>query len=286
MRFRSIIAFALPLVLVAVSVQAQKIEFTTLAPAVIESRLRTAPAGDSERELKLKELLLEAGCEPANVAEQKVDGVRQPNIICILPGEIPSQIIVGAHFDHVERGQGVVDNWSGASMLADLLQSLKSTPRWHTFVFIGFAGEERGLIGSEFYAKQLNPEQLKSIDAMINMDSVGMTTTRVWISHSDPRLVALLYQLAGSIKVPVSGVNVEQVGSADSESFAKRKVPVITVHSVTPENFRVLHSVQDKMRAISPSDYYETYRLLSAYLVACDTYLPKLAITAPAAEKK
>ncbi|MGZ4822629.1 MAG: M28 family metallopeptidase, partial [Terriglobales bacterium] len=198
----------------------------------------------------------------------------EPNVICVLPGELPAEIVVGAHFDHADLGEGVVDNWSGASLLPDLLESLKAIPRRHTFVFVGFTAEERGLRGSEYYAQHLTPEQLKGIEAMINIDSVGMTPTKVWVSHSDPRLVTLLGHVAKEMKLPVSGVNVENVGSADSESFAKRHVPVITFHSVTQEKLRVLHSAQDNMRAISLPDYYATYKLVAAYLAACDVLLP------------
>ncbi len=59
-------------------------------------------------------------------------------MICVLPGNSEKVIIVGAHFDHVSDGSGVVDNWSGASLLPSLYQALKDHPRKHTFIFIGF----------------------------------------------------------------------------------------------------------------------------------------------------
>ncbi|PYX03200.1 MAG: Zn-dependent exopeptidase M28, partial [Acidobacteria bacterium] len=34
-----------------------------------------------------------------------------PNVICVLPGSSDKVIIVGAHFDRVSEGDGVVDNW-------------------------------------------------------------------------------------------------------------------------------------------------------------------------------
>ncbi len=266
---------ALPLfVLATFGANAQRLQFETLDAAVIDARLREVPKKDSEREPRLKELLLEAGCAPANLSEEPVKGYHDPNVICVLPGELPSEIVVGAHFDHVSIGEGVVDNWSGATLLPDLLQSIRTLPRHHTFVFIGFTAEERGLVGSNFYVKHLPPEQLKDIDAMINIDSVGMTTTKVWLSHSDPKLVSILAQVAASMELPVAGVNVERVGSADSEPFRNHKIPAITFHSATQENFRVLHSKDDTIRAISLPDYFNTYKLLSAYLAACDKMLP------------
>jgi hypothetical protein len=60
-----------------------------------------------------------------------------------LPGETERIILVGAHTDHVEEGDGVVGNWSGASLLPSLLYSLSAKPGQHTFVFNGFTAEER-----------------------------------------------------------------------------------------------------------------------------------------------
>ena len=54
------------------------------------------------------------------------------------------------------------------------------------------------------------------------------------------------------------GVNVEQVGSTDSVQFAQRKIPSITIHSLTREtwNAHILHTPKDKFSAIRLEDYY------------------------------
>src|ERR1035438_1781217 len=73
-----------------------------------------------------------------SLEEQSVKHVKIPNLICALPGQADSRILVTAHTDHVAVGDGTVDNWSGASMLPDLYESLRAAPRRHTVVFIGF----------------------------------------------------------------------------------------------------------------------------------------------------
>ena len=40
---------------------------------------------------------------------------------------------MGGHFDLAEKGNGVVDNWSGSSLLPSLYQRLKSVSRRHRF---------------------------------------------------------------------------------------------------------------------------------------------------------
>ena len=77
-----------------------------------------------------------------------MDGSKLPNLICVLPGRSQKVIIVGAHYDHPEEGgDGVVDNWSGASLLPSLYRSVKFDPRQHSYIFIGFAAEERAKSG-------------------------------------------------------------------------------------------------------------------------------------------
>ena len=141
-------------------------------------------------------------------------------------------IIIGAYFDHVSAGDGVVDNWSGASLLPSLYEAVKVDPRKHAYIFVGFTDEEKGEVGSHYYAKEMTTGQIPGTDAMVNMDTLGLAPTEVWNTHSDKRLTNGLDYLADQSKMPITGVNVEQVGSTLSEQFAARKIPSITIHSV------------------------------------------------------
>jgi hypothetical protein len=248
-----------------------QLHFETVDSPVVEQRLKSYKGNDTEREATVRNLFRSAGCPDEKVAEQPVKGLKQANVICILPGSTDSTIVVGAHFDHVSAGDGVVDNWSGASMLPSLYQGLKTEPRKHTFIFVAFAGEEKGLVGSRFYVSSLTPEQVKKIDAMVNMDTLGLGPTEVWVTRSDQKLVGALNRMALALKLPLTGVNVDGVGVSDEESFVNRKVPTITIHSLTKETLRVLHSSKDNYSAIHFDHYYNTYRLLSGYLVFIDS---------------
>jgi Zn-dependent M28 family amino/carboxypeptidase len=141
-------------------------------------------------------------------------------------------------------------------------------------MFIGFTDEEQGELGSHFYAQQMTKEQVAATEAMVNMDTLGLTSTEVWVSHSDKNLTNALAYVAKQLNARVSGVNVEQVGSTDSEQFSKRKIPSITVHSLTQEswNAHVLHTSKDTLGAIRLDDYYQTYHVLSAYLAYLDSF--------------
>jgi Zn-dependent M28 family amino/carboxypeptidase len=219
-------------------------------------------------------MFIDAGCDKQHVSEQMVKGTRQPNVICILPGSSDHCIIVGAHFDHVPEGHGVVDNWSGASLLPSLFEAIKVDPRKHTYIFIGFTDEEKGEIGSQFYARQMTKEQVASTDAMVNMDTLGLGATEIWESHTDKRLKALIIYVAKAMNLPLSGANVDSIGSSDSVQFEARKIPSTTIHSLTQQtwNDRILHTSKDKFSMIRLDDYYQSYRLISAFLAALDQW--------------
>lgn len=248
------------------------LKFLTVNREVVEGRLKSFSKDDTQRELILKKMFGDAGCD-AQISELRVPRVKQPDLICILPGESNQQIIVGAHFDHVSAGDGVVDNWSGASLLPSLYEALHSERRHHTFVFVAFSGEEQGELGSAGYVKNMAADDVERTIAMVNMDTLGVGPTAVWASHSEPKLVSALAVIAHALKLPISAVNVDKVGSSDSEQFAKRKIPRITIHSITQETWPILHSARDKLSAIKLDDYYDTYRLIGAYLAYLDQQL-------------
>lgn len=261
---------------------AQDVQYNPVSRAVVEARLGKYQGDDQQRETTLKLMFTEAGCDDQHLSLQPVKGSKLPNIICFLPGSSDKVIIVGAHFDHVAEGDGVVDNWSGASLLPSLYEALKDAPRKHTYIFIGFTDEERGEVGSHFYARHMSKEQVAATDAMVNMDALGLAPAEVWASHSNKRLTGALFYIAKQLNMPLKSVNVEQVGSTDSEQFAERKIPSITIHSLTQEtwNARILHTSKDKLSAMRLNDYYQTYSLLAAYVAFLDQVAGSPAVPA------
>lgn len=259
---------------VAHALSAKTFEFVPVSREVIQARLSRYAGKNQQRQATLKDLFREAGCDVPQLTEQSAKGSKIPNVICILPGSSDKSVIVGAHFDRVSYGDGVVDNWSGASLLPSLFEALKSQPRQHTYVFIGFTDEEQGLVGSRAYVQAMTNEQVASTDAMVNLDTLGLAPTEVWASHADPRLFSGISAVAKGLNLSLSGVNVEEVGMTDSEPFAKRKIPSITLHSLTQKAWDagVLHTSKDKLSAVRFDDYYQSYRLVTAFLVLLDGF--------------
>jgi hypothetical protein len=262
--------------LLQVSISSQlcaQAKFELVGSETVKTRLDLYKGNDRVREMALLKTFADAGCPASNLSEQVVPKRKEPNVICVLPGETAEVVLVGAHFDHVPEGNGIVDNWSGASLLPSLFQSLAGSKHRHTFVFVGFTGEESGEVGSRFYVSQLSKIEASHIGLMVTLDSIGLGPTKVWASRSDKHAVNLLGGTAHALNLPLAVVNVDFFGESDEEPFIKRNVKTITIHNVTPETSRVLHTALDAPTAISLHDYYDTYHLLAGYLAVLDTLL-------------
>lgn len=102
------------------------------------------------------------------------------NVIAFIPGSTSpdSFIVFTAHYDHLgQMGDGTYfpganDNASGTSMVLNLARHYAQHRPDYTMVFICFAGEELGLLGSYYFTGQpLFP--LDKIKLLINLDIVG-----------------------------------------------------------------------------------------------------------------
>jgi hypothetical protein len=173
------------------------------------------------------------------------------NIVGVLPGTGKSAdglaldrdvVILGAHYDHLGYGDsnslapgqhaihhGADDNASGTAMLLEVARQLKAMgPFPRTVLFMAFAGEERGLLGSGHYTS--NPlVPLKRTAAMVNLDMVGRLVDDKLIIHGtgtgtgfDP-LIDRLTEAAGFTVAKEPG----GFGPSDHSSFYARKIPVL-----------------------------------------------------------
>ena len=273
LKLRAICAVALALA--SASACADTVRVNLVEREAVEGRLREFGGSNIERGARLKRMFVDAGCGE-HLSEQPVKWSKSANIVCLLPGTSDRVLIVGAHFDRVAASAGVADNWSGASLLPSLYASLNIEPRQHTYVFIGFTDEEKGLVGSSSYARRMTREQIAVTDAMINLDTLGLSETKVWSHRADKRLLGALIRVAKVIDVPLAGVNFELAGySTDSESFDSRKIPRITIHSLTQktEDNHILHTSKDKLSAMNLDYYYDTYHLVAVYLGFLDGFV-------------
>lgn len=234
--------------------------------AVLVSRLKMAGGSNVERAAKLRNFFSEAGC---TLTEQPVmKGTAPPNLICTLPGASQDVILVGAHFD--AKGPGFADNWTGSVLLPALYQELKALSPRHTFLFVGFSEEEKGLIGSREYVSQMNAAQRRAMKAMVNIDTLGLGITNVWVSRADKQLTFLAAVAASEVKAAITAVEIGNLGSTDSESFEGTMIPRITFSSITPATMKLLHGKKDNFESIRQGEFFDSFRLLTRFLEKLD----------------
>lgn len=202
---------------------------------------------------------LEVRVEPLNA--------QVSNVIALLPGSDPALrdevVVVGAHFDHLGRGgegsmdpdsrsihNGADDNASGTAGILEMARLLAAGPRpARSVLFIGFNGEERGLLGSAHYVA--NPARpLASTVAMINLDMVGRlraNTLTVYGLGTAPEWNGVL-DGANPVSGPALTLSklADGYGPSDHASFYGRGIPVLHFFTNTHTEYH------------RPSDDWET----------------------------
>ena len=264
------------LMLLAVAAPAADMTMELVANTDLRSPLESIPDQNQVRAERLIELFRERGCSEPVLTLQQFHKKKPPNVVCTLPGETDEEIIVGAHFDVVAGSAGAVDNWAGAAMLPSLYAALASRPRRFTYIFVGFSAEEEGLLGSHAYVRQIKKERKARIRAMVNLDCMGAGSTKIGWSRSDEDLARSFLGLAASLELDAEAVSYDQVGSSDHESFRRAKIPVLTLHSLTQETLPIIHSSKDQPELIRAQEYFQSYKLVSAYLVFLQQHFPEV----------
>ena len=167
------------------------------------------------------------------------------NVVALLPGAADNKhdqaLVLGGHYDHVGLGgrlssspertgeihNGADDNASGVAALIEVARAAAADrsrfPR--SLVFVAFAGEERGLLGSAHYADHpVIP--LADTVAMLNLDMIGRSRGRLEVGGLNT---------AGSLREDLeaaartAGIDVRPggpgAGRSDDSNFVDRRVP-------------------------------------------------------------
>ena len=97
------------------------------------------------------------------------------NLVVVLPGQSEEQILLGAHFDSWDLGQGAMDNGLGVAQLFEVARLLQkhSPQNAYTVVLVFFNAEEWGLWGSRRYVEAHRDDPIR---VMVNVDMVGDIT--------------------------------------------------------------------------------------------------------------
>jgi hypothetical protein len=98
LRCRAVIVLLCPVILFS----GVQVRLRAVKPEVVREGIQGYWGNDARREATLKGFFESAGCTSQQLSEQPVKHLKQPNRICVLPGDTNSVILVGAHYDHVD----------------------------------------------------------------------------------------------------------------------------------------------------------------------------------------
>jgi Peptidase family M28/PDZ domain/PA domain len=193
------------------------------------------------------------------------------NVLAWLPGQNDEYVIVGAHYDHLGRGNfdslapsqigqihpGADDNASGSAGILELARLL--APQRGQFkrsiLFMNFAGEELGLLGSAEWVKEPTRPLNKAV-AMINMDMIGrIRNEKIYVggvgTGSTFKTVLEQAEKDEPLKLEYSNSG---YASSDHTSFITKKIPVLFFFSGLHSDYHKPSDTADKINAPSAAN--------------------------------
>jgi aminopeptidase YwaD len=194
---------------------------------------------------------------------------RTGNVVGYIPGtSCPDSFLVyTAHYDHLGRmGKGMFfpganDNASGTSMMLVLARYFSRHPQRYSVAFIGFTGEEAGLLGSGFFVNHPLFSLMK-IKFLVNLDLVGTGIDGITVVNATefPGKFELLSQIndTGSYII-----NIKKRGKAcnsDHCPFYTNGVPCFFIYTLG--GIAAYHNLDDRPETLPLTAFDGLTRLL------------------------
>lgn len=234
----------------------------------ISAEFNAVPCKNKDRLTAVKALFEKMGAASEDISVEKAGGVE--NVLVRIAGTAAAEekIVIGAHFDKTADGCGAIDNWTGIVSIAHIYRTMKSLKPNRTLIFIGFGEEEKGTVGSRALVDKIKKEEVAGYCAMINIDSLGMTIPQAADNLSGKKMIEVTADVARQMGIEFTHGKIE--GGSDSGTFLYKKIPAITIHGLTANWPKILHSVNDTAKNVNPQSVYLGYRLGLGLLAKVD----------------
>ena len=191
---------------------------------------------------------------PDSIAKLK-QGVHQKldlrNILAKIEGKNPNEIvIIGAHYDHLgydpmlagdQIYNGADDNASGVQAVLQVAKAFLATGEQpeRTTIFAFWDGEEKGLLGSRYFA-QAYPE-IGKVKGYLNYDMIGRNNNEANPKHFVYFYTEAYPMFGDWLKNDIVTYDLQldpnyrpwdkPVGGSDNGTFAKLGIPIIWYHT-------------------------------------------------------
>jgi hypothetical protein len=197
------------------------------------------------------------------------------NVIGFIPSALKKKkdrekaqtIVLTAHYDHLGAMgiqtyfPGANDNASGVAMLFELAKYFKENPLDYNIMIIAFAGEEVGLLGSEYFVRYPWID-LKNIKFLVNLDIMGSGEEGITVvngtKHKEEfnRLVKINEEKKGLSFIKPRG----EAANSDHYWFSKMSVPAFFIYTMGPN--KNYHDVFDTYENLSFAKFIDIKDLL------------------------
>ena len=206
------------------------------------------------------------------------------NVAGYLPGETDEYAIIGAHYDHLGLGgqfsmaplqagiavhPGADDNASGTAGVIELARWFSSQPKQKRgILFMTFAGEELGLLGSSYYVNHPDLPLTKAV-AMINLDMIGRVREgKVYVggAATGTNFRETLQPVLERYPMHIDFSETAGYGSSDHTSFTTKQVPVLFFFSGLHGDYHKPTDTWDKIDAPDAAKLLDLIAEVSAQL--------------------
>jgi Zn-dependent M28 family amino/carboxypeptidase len=197
------------------------------------------------------------------------------NVIGYLPGtgNCDSALFITAHYDHLGRMgreavfRGANDNASGVSMLLELahwFSEPENRPRYD-LVFVAFAGEEAGLIGSKHFVES-DWYPLQRIRFLLNLDLLGGGEEGLMVVNATqhPTEFQKFKQINDSLYLLPDLRQRGPAANSDHHWFAQSGVPAFFTY--TMGGSKAYHDIYDNPNQLSLKAFNNCHRLFRHFL--------------------
>ena len=202
------------------------------------------------------------------------------NVIGVLKGKSKADeyVIISAHYDHLgmkvgEEGDliynGANDNASGVSAVLALAEHYKThNINERSILFVAFTAEEIGLIGSNYFGKQINPEK---IITGINIEMIGKESPfgpkTAWLTGYDRsdfgQIIQKNLKESDYSLYPDPYVNFRLFFRSDNASLARLGVPAHTFSTSPMDKDLDYHKVSDETKTLDLFTISETIKAIA-----------------------
>lgn len=203
-----------------------------------------------------------------NIENTFLPDFKAVNIAGMVKGtKLPDSFIVfTAHYDHLggmgseTYFPGANDNASGVSFLLSMAKHYATNPGPYSMVFICFAAEEAGLLGSKYFTEQPLID-LKKIRFLVNLDMVGTGDSGITVVNADyyPKEFGFLNEINDQNKYLLNINPRGKAANSDHYFFSEKGVPAFFIY--TTGGIKAYHDVNDLPQTLPFNEYNDLFNL-------------------------